>query len=68
MKYYNVTDVMEITGTKQNKAYDIIRNLQKEFKKKYPNAVFIQGKILKTFFDECMGIKEESIEGEENEN
>lgn len=68
MKYYNVTDVMKITGTNQSKAYDIIRNLQKEFKKKYPNAIFIQGKILKTFFDECMGIKEENIEGEENEN
>lgn len=55
MKYYNVNDVMEITGAKQNKAYEIIRELQKSFKKKYPDAVFMQGKILKTYFDETMG-------------
>ena len=57
MKYYTVEDVMGITGAGQTKSYEIIRELNKKFKKMYPNAVYIQGKVLKTFFDECMGIK-----------
>lgn len=66
MNFYNVKDVMEITGSKENKAYDIIRNLQKSFYEKYPEAVFIQGKIAKWYFDEIMGIKKESKLDENN--
>lgn len=62
MRYYNVQDVMEITGVKQNKAYEIIRKLQKTFQKKYPDAVFMQGKIPKWYFEESMGF-EKRIEG-----
>lgn len=63
MKYYTVEDVMEITGVGPNKSYEIIRKLRKSFEKKYPDAVSIQGKILKWYFDETMGING----GEENE-
>jgi len=66
MKFYNVDDVMEITGTSQNKAYDIIRNLQKKFYKRYPEAVFMQGKIVKWYFDEAMGIEKEQQINENN--
>ena len=62
MKYYNAKDIMQITGVKQNKAYEIIRQLQAQFYKKYPNAIFIKGKIIKWYFDEVMGIKEEENE------
>lgn len=57
MEYYNVTQVMEITGVKENKAYQIIRELNKTFKRKFPDSISIQGKIPKWFFDECMGQK-----------
>ncbi len=63
MKYYTVEDVMKITGAGANKSYEIIRKLRKSFEKKYPDAVSIQGKILKWYFDETMGING----GEENE-
>lgn len=56
MKYYTVEDVMEITGAGENKSYEIIRKLRQSFEKKYPDAVSIQGKILKWYFDEAMGI------------
>lgn len=66
MKYYTVTDVMEITGTKQNKAYEIIRQLWKKYKRKYPEAIFIQGKIPKWYFDKVMGLEREEEGNEEN--
>jgi len=63
MKYYNVQDVMEMTQKSQNKAYEIIRQLNKQFKKKYPESVPIQGQVMKWYFDEAMGIERK----EENE-
>lgn len=59
MKYYTVQDIMEITGSKQNKAYEIIRQLWKKYKRKYPEAIFIQGKIPKWYFDSVMGFEKE---------
>lgn len=63
--YYTVKDVKEITGASQNKSYEIIRELQKSFYKKHPDAVFIQGRILKSYFDEVMGIERKN---DSNEN
>ncbi len=57
MQYYTVEDVKRITGCEQNKSYEIIRELNKKFRKLYPNAVYIQGKVMKWFFDETMGIE-----------
>lgn len=56
MKYYNAKDVMEITGCGQNKSYQIIRELNKSFKKKYPNSIPIQGLIPIWYFEESQGI------------
>lgn len=66
MDYYNVQDVMEITGVGQNKSYEIIRELNKTFKSKFPNSVSIQGKIPKWYFDECMGQKKTVVATNEN--
>ncbi len=68
MKYYNVQDIMEITGCKQNKAYEIIRELNKQYKKKFPDSIFIQGKIPKWYFNEAMGLNNSLEEGKEYEN
>ncbi len=68
MKYYTVEDVMTITGAGQTKSYEIIRELNNKFKKMYPNSVYIQGKVLKTFFDECMGIKKDCSNTEQSIN
>lgn len=62
MEYYDVNDVMEMTNTKRNKSYEIIRNLNEKFKKNYPDAEIIQGKIRKDFYNRVMGkeiLKEE---------
>lgn len=61
MQYYTVSEVIKITGAKENKAYQIIRNLNKKFKKKYPECEIIQGKVQKKFFHEAMGFEEENI-------
>lgn len=52
--YYNYKDVIEITGCSQSLAYSIIRQLRESFKKKYPEAITIQGKIPKWYFEEKM--------------
>lgn len=62
MEYYDVNDVMRITGCEISKAYEIIRELNKKFKKKYPDSVPILGKIVKWYFDEAMGIKKDCQE------
>lgn len=65
MQYYTVDDIQNITGTKQNKSYEIVRNLNKKYKKRFPDCELIQGKVPKWFFHEVMGIKEE-VENEKN--
>ncbi len=57
MQYYTVEDVKRLTGKSQNKSYEIIRNLNKQFKKKYPESVPIQGQVMKWYFEEAMGVK-----------
>ncbi len=59
MDYYNVNDIQKITGEGQGKCYEIIRELNKAFKSKYPESVSIQGKIPKWFFQETMRNKKE---------
>ena len=66
MQYYTVEDVKKITGCEQNKSYEIIRELNKKFKKQYPNSVYIQGKVLKWFFNETMGIERKKENEKEN--
>jgi predicted DNA-binding transcriptional regulator AlpA len=55
--YYNYKDVIDITGCSQSLAYNIIRKLRESFKEKYPEAITIQGKIPKWYFEEIMKVK-----------
>ena len=64
MRYYNAEDIIEMTGYKKTKAYDIIRKLRKKFEKEYPNSISLQGRIPKWYFDECMGFNQEKKEEE----
>lgn len=66
--YYNVQDIIDITGLKQSKCYEIIRELNKSYKKNYPNAVIAQGIIPKFYFEEAMGIKKEEKGSDRNDN
>ena len=65
MQYYKAEDVMQLTGAKINKAYEIIRNLNKKYKKRFPECELLQGKVPKWYFHEAMGLKEKGVE--ENE-
>ena len=60
--YYTCKDIQEITGAGKSLAYEIIRKLLKAFEKEYPEAITIQGKIPKWYFEKKMHNKEE--EGE----
>ncbi|MCI8575822.1 MAG: hypothetical protein HFI09_05065 [Bacilli bacterium] len=64
MQYYTVEDIKVITGAEQNKAYEIIRNLNKKYKKKFPECELLQGKVAKWYFHEAMGLKEGVEESE----
>ena len=43
-EYYNAKDIQIVIGCAQSKAYMIIRELQKKYQKKFPEAITIQGK------------------------
>ena len=67
MQYYKAEDVMQLTGAKINKAYEIIRNLNKKYKKRFPECELLQGKVPKWYFHEAMGLKEEGVEENETQ-
>ena len=52
--YYTVKDIQNITGSSQSLSYEIIRKLRSMFEKEYPDAITIQGKIPKWYFEEKM--------------
>lgn len=52
--YYNAKDIQKITGASQSLAYEIIRKLRESFKKKYPEAIQIQGRIPIWYFEQTM--------------
>lgn len=56
MHYYTMLDIREITGCSQNKSYEIIRELNKQYKKEFPDSVTTQGRVPKWFFEEKMGV------------
>lgn len=59
-KFYTVKEVAEITGYSQNKAYDVIRQLNIKIKEQYPNEkerpIIFPGRINKEYFDKKMQI------------
>lgn len=64
--YYNVKDVQQITCTSLSLSYEIIRKLKDMFEKEYPEAITIQGKIPKWYFEEKM-MNKKMKGGDENE-
>lgn len=67
-QYYTVDDIVQITGYVQNKAYAIIRELNKKYKKEYPDAILMRGRIPRWFYDEKMGTnKEGKVKNERGE-
>lgn len=64
--YYNVKDVQQITCASLSLSYEIIRKLKDMFEKEYPEAITIQGKIPKWYFEEKM-MNKKMKGGDENE-
>ncbi len=62
--YYTAKDIQTITGVKQTLSYDILNKLQKKFSKEYPDAIIIQGKIPKWFFEKIMHNKKANEDSE----
>lgn len=52
--YYTAKDIKSITGGSMSLAYEIIRKLREMFEKEYPEAITIQAKIPKWYFEEKM--------------
>lgn len=54
MDYYTAKDVMEVTGAGKSLSYEIIRKLRDSFHEEYPDAITIQGRIPKWYFEKTM--------------
>ncbi len=63
--YYNVHDIMQITGAKQSWCYSIIKKLRENFLKEYKGAFIPQGKIPIWYFEEKMKNKKEGVKNED---
>ena len=57
--YYNVVDILNVTGKKKSLAYKLIRLMQEKFEKEYPEAIVIQGLIPRWYFEKIMKNKGE---------
>ena len=51
-KFYRVQDVAEMLSVSESKAYEIIRNLNKELKEK--GKIVIAGRVYAKYFEERM--------------
>lgn len=49
-EFYRVDDVMKMMGVKETKAYELIRDLNKELKQK--GKIVVAGRVSKKYFDE----------------
>ena len=52
--YYNAKDIQKVVECSQSLAYEIIRKLKEKFKKEYPDAITIEGKIPIWYFEKIM--------------
>lgn len=52
MNYYSANDIMEKTGYKKNKAYEVIRYLNKRLETEYPSVLRFNGRIPSWYWDE----------------
>lgn len=62
MDFYNVKDIMKITGCSRSYCYEILVKLREEFKNEYPNSITIRGKIPKWYFEKKLKTREENDE------
>lgn len=63
--FYNVKDLMELTGLKKTTCYELMSKLQDLFKKENPNCVVFGKIILKDFYNQKMlGIRKDIDEFE----
>ena len=60
MDFYRVKDVMEILGCSQSYVYQVLAELREIFKKEYPDALTMEGRIPKWFFEKKFKNKGES--------
>lgn len=59
MDYYRVKDVMEILDVSRSYAYKILTQLREMFVKEYPDAMTVEGRIPKWFFEKKFKNREE---------
>lgn len=61
-KYYTAKDICQMTGFKENKAYEIIRQMNVEIKEiskdkpKEKQPLILEGRVLKSYFDRKMEV------------
>lgn len=60
MDYYSAKDIMEKTGYKESKVYEVIRNLNNKLKIEYPNVLRFNAKIPVWYWDEKTSKPKES--------
>lgn len=59
MDYYRAKDVMEILDVSRSYAYKILTQLREMFVKEYPDAMTVEGRIPKWFFEKKFKNREE---------
>lgn len=58
--YYTVKDIMNITGYKKSRAYEILIDLRVMFKKEYPDSISFAGKIPCWYAEKILKNKKDS--------
>lgn len=59
MDYYRVADIMKITGVGKSYGYELLKRLIAEFKEEYPDAITLEARIPKWYFEKKFKNKEE---------
>ena len=60
--YVDVNEVIADWGVSRAKAYEMIKDLNKRFRKINPNFIVINGKANRKFYEEsCYGARERSV-------
>lgn len=59
MEFYNVNDIMRITGCGRSNGYKLLSQLSEEFKREYPNALALKAKLPKWYVEKKLKSKEE---------
>lgn len=65
MKYYNATEIINITGLSKSSVYNLINNLNTKLKREYPGTIIIKGRVPRWYFDKKLMIND--ITKEENQ-